>query len=180
MTTHTIHPFERKGLGVAPFTFIGTRYECYQAVPGDPNCPVQPGGCCDYCGQGIYLQCRIRDARGHEFKVGCDCVRKTKDAAIIKGATEAQKKHDRERRAANRRRKEERDTLRIWTAWVQFDAVRAVFDAQPHPRGFTDRETGRALTLTDWAEWMMAYAGTAGRISVAKAIESTLAQSEAA
>lgn len=45
------------------------------------------------------------------------------------------------------------------------DDVRAALAAQPHPRGFAGK------TRLDWAEWMMANAGTAGRLQVVGAVE---------
>ena len=75
-TTTKIHPWQRAGLGIAPFRYVGYELSVYQAVPGDPNCPLQPGTSCDYCGQGIMHVCRIEDADGKRFKVGCDCVKK--------------------------------------------------------------------------------------------------------
>jgi hypothetical protein len=163
----TIHPFEHVGLGHAPFRFVGSTVK-HHIVPGEMP---RAGSSCDFCGTGIATECWILSADGRRFKVGCDCVRKTEDPALIRGATEAQKKHDREMRRARAVKRDARDDLRIWTAWAQFDDVRALFDAEPHPRGFVDRETGRALTLTDWAEWNMVNAGTTGRLQVAKAIE---------
>lgn len=172
---HAIHPFERTGNGSAPFRYLGFSREVYQAVPGDPECPIQPGATCDHCGTGIMNVCHIESADGRRFKVGSSCVQKTSDPSLIKGASADQKADDRKRRAAATRRKDARDMLRIWTAWNQFDAVRDAFAAEPHPQGFTDRETGCALTLVDWAEWMIENAGTRGRLAVAKRIEKVLA-----
>jgi hypothetical protein len=167
MTTHTIHPFERAELGAAPFRFVGTTVKLHEC-PGEMP---RAGSSCDYCGTCIALECWIESADGRRFKVGCDCVNKTGDKALIVKATAAQKAHDRARRAANARRREAAAMLRIWTAWAQWDRVRPSFAAQPHPRGFVDRETGIPMTLADWAEWTMANAGTAGRLQVASAIE---------
>jgi hypothetical protein len=169
MTTK-IHPFEMTGLGVAPFVFIGTTVKLHH-VPGEMP---RAGSSCDFCGTGIALECWIRGADGRTFKVGCDCVRKTNDPALVKRATEAQKEHERNMRAARNAKRESANMLRIWKAWAQWDAVREAFGTRPHPRGFVDRETGRALTLADWAKWMMVHAGTSGRLQVAKEIEKEL------
>jgi hypothetical protein len=79
-----VHKFERRGLGKAPFSVIGYGREVFQAIPGDPNCPLQPGTSCDYCGTGIMDVAYIRSSDGKEFKVGCDCVAKTGDAGLTR------------------------------------------------------------------------------------------------
>jgi hypothetical protein len=61
----TQHPFEKVGLGTGPF-------KCVQCV--------DLGKClssCDYCGTGIRYQFWIQGVSGDQFKVGCECVRKT-------------------------------------------------------------------------------------------------------
>jgi hypothetical protein len=107
-----VHPFERAGLGVAPFRFVGTYESKFQAVPGDPSCPVLPGSSCDYCGQGIMLVCTIEDANGKRFKVGCDCCRKTNDKRLVAAAErvlsdreKARRKERNEKRRTQRRAK---------------------------------------------------------------------------
>jgi hypothetical protein len=45
----------------------------------------------------------------------------------------------------------------------------------PHTRGFTDRETGRALTAWDECVWMMANAGTSGKLSTLNWIKRVMA-----
>jgi len=63
--------FERAGLGLAPFHFVGFSIKKFQACPG---APVQPGTCCDCCGTGIMLVCNIKSSDGRLFKVCSDCV----------------------------------------------------------------------------------------------------------
>ena len=105
-TAEKIHVFERYGLGVAPFRFVGMSRCVYQAIPGDPNCPIQPGTSCDFCGLGISNVCAIEDANGKRFKVGCDCVRKTGDAGLQRKLTDAERAHNRDLRKARKARKE--------------------------------------------------------------------------
>ena len=71
-TEITLHPFEAAGLGLAPFRCVGVRENVYSAAPGHR----QPGGTCQYCGQGIMYECMIQSKDGKVFKVGIDCVRK--------------------------------------------------------------------------------------------------------
>jgi hypothetical protein len=91
-----VHCFERADLGKAPFKVIGYSKEVYQAVPGDPNCPVQPGSCCDYCNNGIMHVYRIMGADGRVFKVGCDCVARTGDTALDAEARRERRAWERE------------------------------------------------------------------------------------
>lgn len=86
ISTETLyHPFEK--LAQPPYRYIGHTHEIYQAIPGDPSCPIQPGTCCDYCGTGISEVHRFRGSDGRIFKVGSDCVRKgcqnPKDRAFV-------------------------------------------------------------------------------------------------
>lgn len=55
--------------------------------------------------------------------------------------------------------------LRIWTAWGHIDDVAEAMDSLPHPKGWKNK------SLLDWADWMMANAGTSGRLAVARTIE---------
>lgn len=70
--------------GPAPYRFTGTEEKKYQAIPGDPNCPVQPGGSCDWCGQALYTLCHFVSADGTKFHVGSDCALKSGDAGMKK------------------------------------------------------------------------------------------------
>jgi len=99
------HPFERAGLGKAPFRCVGMSVEQYQAIPGDPSCPMQPGASCDYCGQGIMLVYRIQGVDGARFKVGCDCVRKTGDTRLVAQASDLERKHNRALAASRKAKK---------------------------------------------------------------------------
>lgn len=97
------HPWERAGLGQAPYKFLGASREVYQAIPGDPNCPLQPAGSCDFCGQAIWDQCRFESADGKRFKVGCDCAGRANEGG--KKLSAWQREHDRQVRAARKARK---------------------------------------------------------------------------
>lgn len=169
MKTANDHPFERAGLGRAPFTFDGTEHVVFQAIPGDPSCPLQVGGSCDYCGTGISDFYWVKSADGRRFKVGCDCaakIAKTYGDRVLGDI----------KRAANaikRERKAERDLARIQrnVRLLQRASVRRVLRAQSHPYGYTDRRTGRALTGLDFAVWMLRHAGTSGRVRTCRVIE---------
>ncbi len=158
------HKFEAAGLGVAPFKFVGAKPLLFQAIPGDPNCPIQAGGSCDYCSQAISYACYIQDANGKRFKVGSDCVAKTGDAGLAKAA----------KSEANRLKAEaqkERETARIAAALETLKTRREIFEAFPHPKAWA-AEKGQ--TLADSLEWMFEHAGHTGKMKVTRQIEKFL------
>lgn len=156
------HKFERAGLGTAPFRVAGFSREVFQAIPGDPNCPIQPGTSCDYCGQGIMYVAWIASADGKRFKVGTNCVEQTGDRGLIRSAKTAEAKILRERRW--NRNAEKVDAVK---AMLADPAVQAALSAQPHPREWA---AAQGKTLLDWATWMMQNAGVRGKIEVGKVV----------
>jgi hypothetical protein len=163
--TEYSHPFERAGLGAAPYRLVGIREAVFVAHPG---APARPGASCDYCGTAIVDVFVLASADGREFKVGCDCVEKasSKGDRVLTDVQKRARDLRRERAAA----KADAKISAAIAALIFDDATRARVEAQPHPRGFVDRETGRSLTLLDWAAWMLTNAGRSGRLEVAKAI----------
>lgn len=167
--TETIHPFERSGLGLAPFRFVKYYESKYQACPG---APIQCGTSCDYCGTAIMGVYVIRSADGKEFKVGCDCVYKT---AKESATTDAQRLAAAIRRKANAVKtaaKHARDDARIEAALaaLELPAVRAKLAAQTYTaRGWT-------RPLSDRVGWLMVNAGRKGKIEAAKLIEAAQAE----
>lgn len=104
-----MHPFEKAGLGKAPFECFGMTENWYSAAPGHK----QPGGSCKYCGTGIAYEYHIKSFDNHTFVVGCECVRKTK--AQVKGFREARLAHTRKKREeGHAKRRAERQA--VWAA----------------------------------------------------------------
>lgn len=68
-----IHPWERIGLGLAPFAFSHYSESKFVAAPG---VPARPGSSCDACGASIMSVFHVTSADGKAFKVGCDCIAK--------------------------------------------------------------------------------------------------------
>ena len=101
------------------------------------------------------------DSKGAEFKVGCDCVRKTGDAGMKKVV-------DKMVKAAQDARKKER----IVAAFRALPSLEGQLRALPHPKA--QAWGGTTLTLWDWTEWMMKHAGTTGKLEVAKVVEKLL------
>jgi len=90
MTTTPIHPFQKAGLGIAPFRVLA--YECRRGpikrvengVLVTYGSPGQPVTACEYCSTPIVHVYIIESSDGREFVVGCECVRKTGDAHLLK------------------------------------------------------------------------------------------------
>ena len=170
------HPFERAGLGIAPFRFVGVdrRVGPIRMADGsEVGSPGQPMGCCAYCSQGIAECCIIRDATGKTFIVGNVCVGKTLDAELVAVTTKAVKVFrnaaNREKREAKRERDFQRDKGTVDAARGTFarPEVRATLAAKPHPMI-------SGLTLADYADWMLSNAGMSGRVRVAHMIETAV------
>lgn len=154
----TRHPFEVFGPG--PYRYIGHSTETYQAVRGDPSCPIQPGASCDYCGIGIYEVFRFRTANGVVFKVGCDCAERSGDKKILSAIKADVLKHRRE--VAHKRA----DTV-IDRALAALPTAREALTAKPHPNQW---RAAKGATLADWCDWMLANAGRSGKTEAAKVI----------
>jgi chemotaxis protein histidine kinase CheA len=84
-----IHAFELAGLGIAPFEFIA------EIDRGRRNHTI-----CDFCGTSIRYEQIIQDSKGHNFKVGCECVAKTGDSGLIDMVKKAQADRKRAQKAA--------------------------------------------------------------------------------
>jgi hypothetical protein len=63
-----VHPFERAGLGKAPFRYLSSYRDNLT--------------CCDYCGTAIVNVFIVGSADGQRFKVGCECIRKVDDGGL--------------------------------------------------------------------------------------------------
>src|SRR5579862_3473490 len=143
-----LHPFERAGLGKAPFRFIGMAEHVYQACPG---APIQPGTSCDYCSNGIRYAFNVRSADGKRFKVGCDCIRRV-EAAGSKILTDAE-------RALNKALREKRHAAvdeRVAAVRALLAADPTLLTDRPHP---TDWRAAKGETLRDSIEWLLRHAG---------------------
>lgn len=104
------HPFERAGLGLAPFRFVGmveqdkaygevilNRAE-FQAT--GVAVTTKPGGSCAYCGTYIVNMYNVRSADGRTFHVGNDCVERVGDRKLVEAVKVAAAKLGRAKRVA--------------------------------------------------------------------------------
>lgn len=95
----TIHPFEARGLGKAPFRLVGLVKQdmaygqvCLNRAEFDKTgilLTTKPGGTCAYCGTYIVNMFQVRSADGREFHVGCDCAEKVAKASADTDLTRA-------------------------------------------------------------------------------------------
>jgi hypothetical protein len=139
MTTFT-HPFEKAGLGYAPFRCVGCRENWFE-MPGFGR---KPGGSCNYCGTGILYEYVIKDKNDKTFVVGCDCVEKT--GQQVEDFRKVRLQHARDRRAV--KATERRATRQAaWEAERQArQAERAEFAA-----AWKNEHAALVAALTDYA-----------------------------
>jgi hypothetical protein len=132
------HPFEKAGLGQAPFRCVGVTENVFM-LPGGES---KAGGCCDYCYTGIRYEFHIESADDKHFKVGCDCVRKT---GMVAGFREVRAKHAREKRQAG--------------AAIRREARQAEWAAQ-RAQMAADRRAAFDAAYPGLSDQLLAYEGT--------------------
>lgn len=158
---------------------VGHYQAKFQACPG---APIQPGTSCDVCGTGIMEVFEIRSADGKVFKAGCECVKKTGDRGLVDAV-----KREVSRLRTKARHMREGARVAAVRERLADPAVRQALNAQPHPLSpetYPDPTwAGSALfvgkTRLDWTEWMMANAGSKGRLEVARYVERLEAEAAA-
>ena len=161
--TVLIHPFEKAGLGKAPFKFVGMR-EIAFVIPGVMN---KAGGSCDYCGTGIRWACDIVGADGKRFKVGTDCVRKVhaKGTPLLNEMELAMKNAKAAVAAKKAAVAAEKLAARVKVAETKLEAAPELLKGAPHPFGFGGK------TLRDYVEFLLRFGGAAGRTKACKFVE---------
>lgn len=167
-----IHPFEKAGLGTAPFRFVRHYRSVFQAIPGDPSCPVQSGSSCDYCANGISEVYVVRSADDLEFKVGCDCIGRVAKEAATDADQKLAAAADSARRKANRAKAHAKSAVvkERLEELLATENVRDLLATQPHPK-FCSK------TLLDHADWMLTHSGAAGRAKLLKVVLAALESS---
>ena len=168
-TKSAVHPLERSGLGVAPFRCVRIERRVGPIDMGNGcsvGAPGQPMGTCDYCGNGIAECCVIQDASGAEFIVGNVCVYKT----TAKGVT-LYTETERLIRAHKRTARHAREAAKIADAVTKLETVRPLLAAQDHPQAWAKAQ---GLTLADWCDWMLDHAGNAGKLAVARLVNTAI------
>jgi hypothetical protein len=168
-----VHPFEKRGLGKAPFRYVGIidqNISYGQAVIGHVGgipLTTNPGGTCDYCGTAIVVMFGIISADGIRSHVGCDCIERVDEVAPIKNM---------DKLAQDRKRlKATREKGRIAKAIAALPTATAL-DSIPHPLAW---RAAQGDTMRQWCEWMFANAGTAGKLKAARVVEDAIANRSA-
>jgi len=169
----TIHPWERAGLGLAPFRWLGCRElrgPIRMAQPDgtvlEVGAPGQPMGSCAYCLQGIAECHSIKSADGKVFIVGCDCVKRVcgeGDAVLTRAETASRRLRNGKARA--RAAAKASDVQGELDALLADETARAQLAALPGPK---------FSTLLEHAEWMNQRAGAAGRRKALATIKAAL------
>lgn len=168
-TAPAIHPFEKRCLGLAPFRCTGSYESKYQAIPGDPSCPIQPGSTCDYCGQGIVNVFTIKSSDGKTFKVGCDCVAKTaRECAKTELERDARKVVDDVNKIKTAAANKRKDVV-IAVAMTKLEANASRLDVMIEIYG-------KHRNAFDWLRWMFANGGRTGKLKAAKQLDEILAR----
>lgn len=154
-TTGPVHIFEKAGLGKAPFRLVGVEtsadraaLNAHRAANGQCYTTNLCGGTCDYCGQAIFNVFRIESADGKDFKVGCDCVRKTGDAGLTRVIDDQVRKIERDKRRAAKVRRLEAAKAYCEERLATFAGTLA---SLPHPNDYRARS---GETLLDYARFM--------------------------
>lgn len=145
--TNDVHPFERAGLGLAPFRCVSVT-DAGRIARG-----------CEYCGTGIRILCTIKSADGRHFVVGSDCVAKTSIKVDMTLALEVRKQVDEIKREKAARRREAKRAAE-WEC-----AVAAIREAREILERYPDRLTDKphpayaGKTYRDYAQFILANAG---------------------
>lgn len=178
MDSSNIHPFERAGLGKAPFRYVGMvaqdmchgerilNREEFQAT--GVALTTKPGGTCAYCGTYIVNMYNIRSADGRVFHVGSDCVEKTADRKLV----EAVKLEKRRTARENRKTKAAAVDAELRTLMTD-EKVRAKLATvlQPNAKPW---QSVPEHSLLNWTGFMFQISGATGRAKVLKAVKAAL------
>lgn len=164
-TISEVHPFEKAGLGVAPFRYVGmiaqeiSYGERVIGSAGGVPITTKPGGTCDFCGAYIVNMFQVESSDGNRFKVGCDCIKKV-DAKLTKSIAVDVKKM-----------KAIRERQRIADAKAALPKAYKL-QGQPHPAPY---HAADGKTLANYVEWLLANGGTAGKLRACRMVEAAIA-----
>ena len=171
-----VHPWERAGLGKAPFRWMGIseergpkRYLNRDGTETIIGSEGQPMGSCAYCAQGIAEVHHIRSADGRNFTVGCDCVRRCNpaDAPVLTKAERASKKARNAKARARSASNAEASSARL-TELLADEGVRGKLAARPSAQAWKAAEGGTEL---DDVEWLATRCGHTGRAKLIARLE---------
>lgn len=171
--TNNMHPFEKAGLGKAPFTLAGNYRSVGPIKLADGTelgAPGQAMGTCDYCAQGIADIYVLRGSCGTKFNVGCDCVMKAWKA--LPNTDPVVKSINRIKRKAQK----DREAKRIEAALAELENNEALRERLGAiSRNIEDHPEETVLT---GMEWMVKHAGHSGKLRTTRNIEKHLKDME--
>ncbi len=164
-----VHPFEKAGLGLAPFKYVGLTENRGPKVLADGmttiGSPGQPLGSCDYCGTGIAYEFHIESSDKKHFIVGSDCVCKLSKSSnkasmdpAIRAVLAAAAKLETEKRHA-------KEAAKIEAGKAFIEANKDKLSKIAHPKKFAAEKGDSAL---DMIHWYFKNAGTAGKLDAIK------------
>jgi hypothetical protein len=182
MTKNEVHPFERAGLGKAPFRYVGQvaqdiEYGQRRLNSRDEAISITttPGGTCDACGTYIVDMFRVRSADGRESVVGCDCILKVAETIERKKTLQDDVKAMKKAKAkVAAEKKKVKDRVRVQAAITTMDTdtmVQSALGSQPHPY---QSMASQGKTMADYVAWMFLNAGLTGQVQAAKIVEGAL------
>lgn len=163
-----LHPFEKAGLGKAPFRCVGVsrkvgpiRYVGKDGCEVSVGAPGQPMGCCAYCATGIAECYEILSSDGKRFIVGCDCVAKTSaKGSRVLNEVEALVRKRRNEAARERNAIKAQASKAELTALLADPEFRAKLAAKPSAYAW---KAEKGETALDDAEWLARNCGHSGR-----------------
>lgn len=165
VATTYIHPFEKAGLGKAPFRYVSMiaqeirNGERVIGSVGGCEITTKPGGTCDYCGTYIVNMFKVRSSDDQEFKVGCDCIYKV-DTKLTRAIEPDIKKA-----------KLARENARIAEAIGNLPHAHSLH-SQPHP---TKYMADQGKTLWHYCQFLLTRGGQSGKLSGARMVERAIA-----
>lgn len=157
----TQHPFEAKGLGTAPFRYVGVEAQEIRhgsrVIGSVGGCDIvtKPGGTCAYCHKYIVNLFVVESADGKRFHVGCDCIMKV-DPKLSSGVQADLKKN-----------KALREQQRIADAIAALPACQGL-RSQPHPSPY---HASQGKTLWHYVDWLFKSSGRTGQLRAARIVE---------
>lgn len=174
-----LHPFERAGLGLAPFRCVGVEHRVGPIKTTDPKfpgvtfevgAPGQPMGTCDYCGTGIADCYVIRSADGKKFVVGSDCVMRTYSETNTAIPVDIRRAIAEVRRQKNEKRNDARRARELATLTPLLEEARAFLAANPTAFAGEPHPMISGKTRRDYFEFLLGMAGNATRIATCRTI----------
>jgi len=167
-SSEAVHPWEKAGLGKAPFRWLGVRHLVgplrFAQADGttlEIGAPGQPMGSCAFCSQGIAECHSIKSADGKTFTVGCDCVRRVSepgDPVLTKAEAAAKKLRNGKARARSAAKAAASETE--LAALLADETVRGKLAARPSTQAW---KAAKGETELDDVQWLAKRCGHAGR-----------------